>query len=78
MHRSVSIPSGRGHYFGEIRPRETFIPLSQGMFEGLLVNLPGNTHDYLSNLYGENYMTLPPEEKRERHLIIEIKFNERI
>ena len=70
----VSIPSGRKHYFGEIRPRETFLPVSQGVFEGLKVNLPGNLHDYLTNLYGSDYMTLPPEEKRERHFIVDLKF----
>lgn len=70
----VSIPSGRKHYFGEIRPRKTFMPVSQGVFEGLKVDLPGNPHDYLLNLYGADYMTLPPEEKRERHFIVDLKF----
>ena len=70
----MGIPTGRGHYFGEIRPKETFIPASNGIFEGLSVNLPGNPDDYLSNLYGTDYMTLPPKEKRERHFIMDIKF----
>ena len=74
----MGIPSGRGHYFGEIRPRETFVPVSTGMFEGLRVNLPGDPDDYLSNLYGADYMQLPPEEKRERHFIVDIKFKEDI
>lgn len=68
------IPSGRGHYFGEIRPSKTFIPVSKGTFEGIDVFLPGDVDDYLSNLYGDDYMTLPPVEKRERHPIVEIKF----
>ena len=72
----ASIPSGRKHYFGEIRPRETFLPVSQGVFENLKVNLPGDPHDYLTNLYGSDYMTLPPEEKRERHFIVDLKFKE--
>jgi lipopolysaccharide cholinephosphotransferase len=72
----MGIPSGRGHYFGEIRSRETFIPVSQGLFEGLVVNLPGNPDDYLSNLYGPDYMQLPPEEKRERHFIADIEFKD--
>lgn len=70
----MGIPSGRGHYFGEIRPAKTFIPASKGVFEGLEVNLPGDPHDYISNLYGSDYMTLPPVEKRERHFILDIKF----
>lgn len=76
MTKLVSIPSGRKHYFGEIRPRETFLPVSQGTFENLKVNLPGNPHDYLTNLFGLDYMTLPPEEKRERHFIVDLKFKD--
>jgi len=70
----MGIPSGRGHYFGEIRSADTFLPPSRGMFEGLNVNLPGKPDDYLSNLYGSDYMTLPPEDKRERHFFVDIKF----
>ncbi len=68
------IPSGRGHYFGETRASETFLPASEGVFEGRTVKLPGNPDDYLSNLYGKDYMTLPPVEKRERHFFVDIKF----
>jgi len=70
----MGIPSGRGHYFGEIRPAQTFLPTSYGEFEGLKVKLPGNPDDYLSNLYGSDYMTLPPEDKRERHFFVDIRF----
>ena len=73
----MGIPSGRGHYFGEIRPKETFVPVSRGIFEGLQVNLPGDPHDYIGNLYGEDYMTLPPPEKRERHFVVDIRFKEK-
>ena len=68
------IPSGRGHYFGEICSSDTFFPVSKGKFEGIDVNLPGNPDAYLSNLYGSDYMTLPPEDKRERHFFVNIKF----
>ncbi|MCI8527073.1 MAG: LicD family protein [Oscillospiraceae bacterium] len=70
----MGIPTGRGHYFGEIRPRNTFLPISHGMFEGIVVNLPGNPDDYLSNLYGD-YKTIPAEDKREQHFIYDIKFS---
>ena len=72
--RLMGIPSGRGHYFGEIRSSDTFFPTSKGKFEGMEVNLPGNPDAYLSNLYGSDYMTLPPEEKRERHFFVDIRF----
>lgn len=70
----LGIPSGRGHYFGEIRSRKTFLPVIKGVFEGIEVNLPGDFNDYLTNLYGSDYMCLPPVEKRERHFILDIKF----
>ncbi len=71
----MSIPTGRGHYFGELRPATTFIPFSQGIFEGRKVNLPGNPDDYLTNLYG-NYRELPPISKREKHYIYDIQFHQ--
>ena len=72
----LGIPSGRGHYFGEIRPRSTFLPVTKGSFEGLTVNLPGNPDDYLTNLFGSDYMKIPPKEKREKHYIVDIQFEE--
>lgn len=70
----AGIPSGRKHYFGEIRSRSTFFPTSEGRFEGMSVDLPGNPKDYLMNLYGSNYMQLPPPEKREKHFILDVEF----
>ena len=71
--KEIGIPSGRKHYFGEILPREVYLPVSEGEFEGHRVTLPGNTDPYLRNLYG-NYMEIPPEEKREKHYIEKIEF----
>lgn len=70
----VSIPTGRNHYFKEMQPQEVFVPMSKGAFEGHAVNLPGDPHAYLSKLYGSDYMTPPPPEKREKHYITEIDF----
>ena len=50
----------------EVFSSSVYLPATKGLFEGLEVNLPGNTDSYLQNLY-HNYMELPPEEKRERH-----------
>lgn len=69
----VTIPSGRKHYFGELQKRSTFYPVSEGDFEGIIVQLPNDVDAYLSNLYG-NYMEIPPVDKREKHLISEIQF----
>ncbi|WP_149554777.1 LicD family protein [Treponema pectinovorum] len=72
--KCVSIPTGRRHYFGEMLPREVFFPPKKCEFEGLDAFIPNLVERYLSNLYGE-YMIIPPESKREKHLIKEISFN---
>lgn len=66
------IPTGRKYYNGEIFDKSVFIPVKKGIFEGVEVNVPNDTHKYLTNLY-KNYMELPPEEKRERHFICEFE-----
>ena len=71
----LGIPTGRKHYFGEILPKEAFLPVSTGLFEQNVVCLPGNADMYLSNLFG-NYMEIPEESKRERHFIYEIELPE--
>lgn len=72
----VTFPTGRGHYKGELLPIDTFFPLSDGEFEGVKVKLPCKVDTYLSNLYGMNYMQLPPVEKRERHFVVSLKFSD--
>ena len=67
------ICSGRMHYFGEIFPKEDYLPVVYEEFEGRQVPVPHNIDAYLTNLY-HNYMELPPEEKRERHFIRDISF----
>lgn len=69
----VGIPSGRKHYWGEILPRNTFSKTIDVPFENETVKVPINYDLYLKNLYGD-YMTLPPEDKREKHYIEYIDF----
>lgn len=66
------IPTGRKYFNGEIFDKSVFVPVKKGVFEGLEVNIPNDTHSYLTNLY-KNYMILPPIEKRERHFIFEFE-----
>lgn len=68
----TTIPTGRKHYKGEIQPTEVFIPVSYTLFEGIKCPIPGDSHTYLSSLYGD-YMKLPPEDKRERHFVYQFK-----
>lgn len=69
----VTIPTGRGHYFGEMHFNNVFLPASQHVFEGIMMPIPGDSDAYLRKLYG-NYRVIPEEEKRERHFIREICF----
>ncbi len=71
----LSIPTGRKLYAGETLPSEVFLPARTALFEGMEVFVPGDAEKYLTNLYGKNYMQLPPVEKRERHFIIDFDLN---
>ncbi len=73
--RPWGIPTGRKYYNGEIFDKSVFVPVKKAKFEGIDVNLPNDTHQYLTNLYS-NYMELPPVEKRERHFICEFALPE--
>lgn len=67
----VTIPVGRKHYFGELQFRSDYFPVSRGSFGDLTVPLPKNTDAYMRSLYGEGYMTPPPEGDREKHVVYE-------
>lgn len=69
----VTFPTGRKLYEGEALPASCFFPVRQAVFEGIEVNVPGRTEEYLVNLYGNDYMQLPPVEKRERHFIVDFR-----
>ena len=70
--RPWGIPTGRKYYNGEIFDKSVYVPVKKAVFEGLEVNVPNDTHAYLTNLY-KNYMQLPPENKRERHFVCELE-----
>lgn len=61
------------HYFGECRKYDDFYPPIEGTFEGRKIFLPHNVEKHLINLYGD-YLQIPPENKRERHFLVDIKF----
>lgn len=68
----VVIPSGKGHFRGEVYPRKPFLSLEPIAFEGRELLITRMKEDYLRQLYGEDYMQLPPEEEREYHVLYEL------
>jgi len=70
--KDCTIAQGRGHYFGEIIPRNTVFPPKYSEFCGIQVPLFNDVEHYLENLYGD-YMIIPPKDKRENHYIIDMK-----
>lgn len=70
--RYVTFPSGRGHYFGEMHERDVLMPPSKELFEGREVSMPAEPARYLSELFGSDFMELPPEDARERHVVLQL------
>lgn len=68
----VAVPSGRKHYFGELKPRAQFFAVEKRRFGEREFYFPKNMDWYLSYMYGD-YCTLPPEEKREHHVVYRLK-----
>ena len=63
----VTFSAGIGHYLGETLSIDVMLPPGEGDFETEQVSLPNQAHRYLRNLYGADYMSPPPEDKRRRH-----------
>jgi lipopolysaccharide cholinephosphotransferase len=56
------------HYVTHV-PKEIVFPLQILEFEEMDVPVPQDTHNYLRSIFGEDYMTLPPKEKRKVHSV---------
>lgn len=69
----ATIGTGRRHYFGETLPMDAFVPVRKVEFEDTWAYIPNDYAQYLTNLYGNNYMEIPPEDKREPHAFVELK-----
>ena len=59
-----------------IMNKSDIFPLTRMKFDNITVSEPRNIHAYLSQRYGEGYMTLPPENKRHNHPPYELDFGE--
>lgn len=69
--RFVTFPVGRRHFFGELAPRAEMVGTREVTFEGRKVKCPAGLENYMTRLYGPDYMTPPPEDKREKHIVFE-------
>ena len=68
----VGDPTGAKHYFGEIYKREDICIFKRVPFAGVELPIPFGAEKILCQRYGTNYMELPPENKIEKHTIIEL------
>lgn len=57
-------------------PRSIYFPTKKLEFEGRMYKVPNNYEYFLKRIYGDNYMTLPPVEKRITHNPKKIKFED--
>lgn len=61
------IATARKHYNGEYFKKDIVFPFKKTVFEGVECFVYNDVHTYLNCLYGADYMTPPPIEKREKH-----------
>lgn len=66
----ITIPSGNGHYFGELFLREKMQMVKEAVFEGESYFLPADPDYYLGIRYGKDYMKIPAKNEREQHIFI--------
>jgi len=69
--RFATFPVGRRHFFGELAPRQTLSRTVAVPFEDRTARCYADAGSYLTRLYGPDYLTPPPPERRERHVVFE-------
>ena len=72
--RLTVIPSGNGHYFGELYQRSSLLPPKKAEFGDAQFFIPKSPEHYLKIRYGDSYLQIPPPEDRERHAYIRFDF----
>lgn len=72
----ITAPTGRKYYNGEIIKKSWWKPFQLMPFEDKEFCAMNEPHKYLANLYGNDYMQLPPVDKRERHFCVKLDFGE--
>lgn len=54
--------------------KDVIFPVIRGQFDRIQVNIPNDIDIFLRTRYGDDYMTLPPEEKRVNHSPLVLDF----
>jgi lipopolysaccharide cholinephosphotransferase len=62
----VTVPSGRRHFFGELRLRSELVPTRFEQFEGYHFRVPLKAEEYLDQLFGD-WRQIPNAEDQEHH-----------
>ncbi|MBR6328553.1 MAG: LicD family protein [Lachnospiraceae bacterium] len=70
--RLYGLPSGIS-YLREVFDRTMFTQLTTADFCGLKISIPIRYDEYLRNLYGDDYMKLPPADRREIHTACRVR-----
>ena len=70
--RYVVCPTGIKYYFKEIFERSEYCTTTDISFEGHEFKIVKDYNTALTRLYG-NYMEIPPENKREKHVALEVR-----
>ena len=70
-----TLATGMKHYFGEMIKRSDCIPAVPAEFEGHKTHVFHHVETYLTQLYGDDYMTPPAPEKRQKHFIKELSID---
>lgn len=73
----ITIPSGNGHFFGELFLRDKMAVVKQADFGRMKANLSEDADYYLNKRYGEDYMNVPSEQEREKHVFIRFSLKEK-
>ena len=74
--KRVCCPYGAQHFFGEIYRRKDMCRFVMMPFEDREYPVFKGVHRIMKQRFGEDYMQLPPEDKREKHSFIRLDLGE--
>ena len=67
--------TGMGHYFHELYERDKMLKYKNLQFENRVYPFMIDTDYFCRMRYGDDYMQVPPENKREKHMYVHLDLN---